>query len=375
MDFSAQWHWIRMVGLPIALLASALLFGYIGRRFSLYLIDRWLRARNIPLGSRPLSDIFGFFLTVTITATLVLLSADSLSLAPATKGVWVHAARLGLIAGITGFIVRVFFFAEAALNRYAIAEGDNLRQRRMRTQIQFIVRLASVLIVLVGVSLALMTFHAARQIGASLIASAGLASVVIGFAAQKSLSNLIAGFQIAFTQPIRIDDVVIVEKEWGRVEEITLTYVVVKIWDLRRLVLPITYFLEKPFENWTRNSADILGTIFLYLDYSVPVEPLRQELSAIVKRSPLWDGKVCILQVTEATEQTVQLRGLMSSRNAADAFDLRCFAREELLAFIQKNFPNSLPRVRAELTPDTRALSGNRSAPKTSDPSLTPSVQ
>jgi small-conductance mechanosensitive channel len=187
-------------------------------------------------------------------------------------------------------------------------------------------------------------------LGASLLASAGIASVVIGFAAQKSLSNLIAGFQIAFTQPLRLDDVVIVEKEWGRVEEITLTYVVVRIWDLRRLVLPITYFIEKPFENWTRTSSDILGTVFLYADYSANVEAVRNELTRVLKGAPLWDGKVGLLQVTNTSEKTIELRALMSARDASDAFDLRCLVRESLVAFLQRETPQALPKNRVDVT-------------------------
>jgi small-conductance mechanosensitive channel len=179
-----------------------------------------------------------------------------------------------------------------------------------------------------------------------MIASAGVAGIVIGFAAQKSLSALLAGFQIAITQPIRIDDVVIVEGEWGRIEEITLTYVIVCIWDLRRLVVPITYFIEKPFQNWTRTSADILGTVFLRVDYVVPVDSVRQELTRILEASPNWDRKVNVLQVTDAKEQTLELRALASSSDASKSWDLRCEMREKLVAFIQKNYPGSLPRLR-----------------------------
>jgi len=170
--------------------------------------------------------------------------------------------------------------------------------------------------------------------------------VVAAFAAQKSLGNFFAGFQIAFTQPIRLDDVVIVEGEWGRIEEINLTYVVVKIWDLRRLVLPITYFTEKPFQNWTRTSADLLGYIYFYADYSMPVEPLRQELHRILDASPLWDRKVCSLQVTDLSEKTMQIRALMSASNASKQFDLRCEVREKLVAFVQENYSSSFPRLR-----------------------------
>jgi small-conductance mechanosensitive channel len=171
-------------------------------------------------------------------------------------------------------------------------------------------------------------------------------------AAQRTIGTFIAGVQIALTQPIRIDDVVIVEGEWGRVEEITLTYVVVKIWDLRRLVLPITYFIEKPFQNWTRVTADLLGTVYLYVDYTVPFEEVRKELKRLVEESELWDKKVCVLQVTNATEHAVELRALVSASDASKAWTLRCHVREKLVEFVQKNYPEALPRVRAELKQD-----------------------
>ncbi|MDH3556239.1 MAG: mechanosensitive ion channel family protein, partial [Deltaproteobacteria bacterium] len=178
---------------------------------------------------------------------------------------------------------------------------------------------------------------------------AGIVGIIVGLAAQKSISTLFAGIQMAITQPIRIDDVVIVENEWGRIEEITLTYVVVRIWDLRRLIVPITYFLEKPFQNWTRISAEILGTVFLYVDYTVPVEAVRTELRRILENSPLWDGQICLLQVTNATERTTELRAIISATDASNAWELRCEVREKLIGFIRQNYPDGLPKVRAEL--------------------------
>jgi small-conductance mechanosensitive channel len=195
----------------------------------------------------------------------------------------------------------------------------------------------------------LMTFDRIRHVGVSILASAGMIGIILGFAAQRSIATLFAGLQIALTQPIRIDDAVIVEGEWGRVEEITLTYVVIKIWDLRRLVVPVTYFLEKPFQNWTRVSANLLGTVFLYVDYSVPVDEVRRELQAILKVSALWDGQVGGVQVTNSSERTLELRLLMSAADSSKIFDLRCEVREKVLAFLQQNHPGSLPRVRADL--------------------------
>ncbi len=199
------------------------------------------------------------------------------------------------------------------------------------------------------VAFVLMTFERVRQLGAGLLASAGVAGIVLGFAAQKSLATILAGIQIALTQPIRVEDVVIVEGEWGTIEEITLTYVVVRIWDMRRLIVPIHYFIEKPFQNWTRVSADILGTVNLYLDYSVPVEALREEFKRILDASDYWDGETWGVQVTDSTDKTMTVRPLMSAKNSGDAWNLRCEVREKLIAFVRENYPDALPRIRAEV--------------------------
>lgn len=239
---------------------------------------------------------------------------------------------------------------DVILSRYDIKAQDNLKARKIQTQIQVIKRIIAVIIIIVAVALILLGFESFQQIGAGILASAGLASVVIGLAAQKIIGNFLAGIQIAFAQPIRVDDVVIVENEWGNIEEITLTYVVVRIWDLRRLVLPISYFIEKPFQNWTRVSADLLGTVFVYTDYTVPVNEVRQELARIAKSSDKWDGKVCGLQVTNTTEHTMELRALVSAEDSSKAWDLRCEVREKLIEFIQNKYPAALPKTRAELS-------------------------
>jgi small-conductance mechanosensitive channel len=194
-----------------------------------------------------------------------------------------------------------------------------------------------------------MSFPSIRQIGASLLASAGLAGLVIGLAARPVIANLLAGIQLALSGPMRLDDVVIIEGEWGRIEEITTTYIVVRIWDLRRLVVPLSYFIEKPFQNWTRSSSDLLGTVFLYTDYTVPVDEVRKELLRILDGAELWDRKVANLQVTDAKERTLELRALMSASDSGKAWDLRCQVREALVGFLQRNYPQSLPKVRAEV--------------------------
>lgn len=233
---------------------------------------------------------------------------------------------------------------------YDLKKEDNLRERKIRTQIQFIRKLLVAVIITLTICAILLSFENLRKIGSGLLASVGVGGIIIGFAAQRSIANVLAGMQIAFTQPLRMDDVLIVEGEWGRVEEITLTYVVVNIWDQRRLILPINYFLEKPFQNWTRNSSDILGTVFLYLDYTIPVEALRTEFKRLLEASPIWDKRVGVIQVTDTTEHTIQIRVLVSARNSGQAFDLRCYVRENLITFIQQNYPECLPRTRAELS-------------------------
>ncbi|MEI9864995.1 MAG: mechanosensitive ion channel domain-containing protein [Limisphaerales bacterium] len=195
----------------------------------------------------------------------------------------------------------------------------------------------------------LMLFQEVRQFGTSILASAGVVGIVIGFAAQKTISNLFAGFQIAMTQPIRLDDVVIVENEWGRVEEITLTYVVIRIWDDRRLIVPLGYFIEKPFQNWTRTSADLLGSVFVWVDYTLPLDEVRQALKEIIEPHPLWDKRFWNLQVSDATERTMQLRVLATTADASKGWDLRCAIREQLIAYIQKNHPQSLPQFRTQI--------------------------
>jgi small-conductance mechanosensitive channel len=205
-----------------------------------------------------------------------------------------------------------------------------------------------VVTVTVTTAIMLMTFPSVRHIGVSLLASAGLVGLLVGMAARSTLANLIAGFQVALTQPIRLDDSVVVEGQWGWIEEIGTTYVVVRMWDLRRLIVPLTYFIEKPFENWTRTTANLLGEIILYADYRLPVDDARRELRRILESSNLWDKKVSTLQVTDVTEKTMQLRALMSASNASKLFDLRCYVRETMIQYLESNHPESLPLSRQE---------------------------
>ncbi|WP_242067824.1 mechanosensitive ion channel family protein [Cyclobacterium marinum] len=242
------------------------------------------------------------------------------------------------------------------LEKYTFDKEDNLRERRLVTQVAFIRKIFIIAVVVIAFASILMNFDSARRIGTGLLTSAGIMGIIIGFAAQKSIANLLAGFQIAFTQPIRIDDVVVVEGEWGKIEEINLTYVVVQIWDQRRLVLPINYFIEKPFQNWTRTTAAIWGTVFLYVDPTVNVGELKVQLKEILDATPLWDKKVQVLQVTDWTEKTIELRCLMSAKDSPTAFDLRCLVREKLLEFLQKNHPETLPKTRVLLEKETTEI-------------------
>ncbi|MGS2761800.1 mechanosensitive ion channel family protein [Sinomicrobium sp. M5D2P9] len=271
--------------------------------------------------------------------------------------------EIGRIMEKAGAILLIASFAWAAIVATGIAKkiflrhtditvADNLHSRKLYTQYTIIERIIVFIIILVAIALVLMSFENIRKIGISIFASAGVAGIILGLAAQKVFGSMLAGLQIAFTQPIRVDDVVVVEGEWGRIEEITLTYVVIKIWDLRRLVVPSTYFIEHPFQNWTRTSAELLGTVFIYTDYSVDFDRIREELTRLLESSRLWDGKVNVLQVTDAKENRVEVRALMSTRNSSDGWDLRVYVREHLLLFLQRELPDSLPKTRVYVEND-----------------------
>jgi small-conductance mechanosensitive channel len=254
-----------------------------------------------------------------------------------------------ILAAASVFVRSVRAGEQLVLGRYDITAADNLKARKVYTQLHVIGRVIYAVIAFVSVAAILMLFDQVRHIGTSILASAGIAGIIVGFAAQKTLANLFAGFQIALAQPMREDDVVIVEGEWGRVEEITLSYVVVHIWDDRRLVVPLSYFIEKPFQNWTRTSSAILGSVMVYVDYTCEVATIRKALTEIVEKDPLWDGRFWNLQVTDAKERTVELRVLATSADASKSFDLRCAIREKLIAFIQRSAPQWLPRERVAL--------------------------
>jgi small-conductance mechanosensitive channel len=258
--------------------------------------------------------------------------------------------RTILIVSVAWLVVTFTSVLEdVVLGRFRMDAKDNLAARKVYTQFRIIKKVMVVLVVVLTVAAVLMTSERFRQLGTGILASAGVTGLIVGLAARSTLTNLIAGIQIAVTQPLRLDDVLIVENEWGRVEEITLTYVVLRIWDLRRLIIPINYFIEKPFQNWTRVSANLIGSVYLYMDYTVPVRELRDELQNILQGSMLWDGQTAGLQVTDATERTIQVRVIVGAPDSGSAWNLRCQVREKLIEFVQKKYPDALPKLRAEV--------------------------
>jgi small-conductance mechanosensitive channel len=281
---------------------------------------------------------------------------------------WVDkGAGLGLTAGIAWLvIVLTGVIEDVVIAKFPLDVRDNLTARQVHTRIRMLRRIAVILIGGLTLAAMLMSFPSLNRLGTSILASAGVAGIVVGMAARPTLSNLIAGVQVALTEPIRLDDVVIVEGEWGWIEEIRTAYVVIRIWDLRRLVLPLSYFIEKPFQNWTRVTADLLGSVFIYADYTFPVEKLRQELHRVLQATQRWDGKVWGLQVTDASGSTIEMRALMSAPDSGTVWALRCYVREQLIGFMQQNYPDSLPKTRAEfhgVSLDRREESTNAGRP------------
>lgn len=328
---------VRIVLVAVALFAAVLVYDAImavGRR-SLHL--------------RPIIDEVRRPGRVMVATAVLLTSVATMELPPRIADLAQRGLTLGLF-GVAGFaasrIVGLLF--DRAMLPYAVRE--NAVSRARHTQLAFFRRVSVMGVIVTTVALCLTSIPAVRAMGLSLFASAGVAGIVIGLAAQPTISNLIAGIQIALTQPIRIGDVVVVENEWGRIEEISSTYVVVAVWDERRLILPLSYFLQKPFQNWTRQSSQLLQSVILYVDYSLPVAALRDHLGVVLDRTPLWDRRVGNLQVTDLGEQTMQLRALVSAADAGKAWDLRCYVREELVTWIREKHPRALPRARMEAT-------------------------
>lgn len=278
------------------------------------------------------------------------LATPAARLPPDVETTVLHLLLLAVI-GLVGWAVvtAIGMASEVYLLRFRLDVEDNLLARKHVTQIRILRRALDTLVIVVAASAALMTFEPVRQYGVSLFASAGVAGLVVGLAARPMLSNLIAGVQLAMTQPIRIDDVVVVEGEFGWVEEITATYVVIRLWDWRRLVVPLTYFIEKPFQNWTREGAAVIGAVYLHLDYEAPVEAIRAKAEEIASASKLWNGQVVNVQVSEARTETIEVRVLITANSAPATWDLRCEMREKLIAFLRTEHPSALPRRRQEI--------------------------
>lgn len=288
-------------------------------------------------------------------AAMILAMGFAASVSPLTQGqaaLLRHILLLCFVA-LMGWIARtaLHIWTTVYLRRFKLDTDDNLLARKHVTQTRILRRIGDVMIVIVAVSALLMTFDGVRQYGVSLLASAGAAGLVAGLALQPVLKNVFAGIQLAVTQPIRIDDALLVEGEWGNVEEITSTYVVIRLWDWRRLILPLSYFIEKPFQNWTRENAALIGTVFLHLDYETPIDAIRGKVEEIARASPNWDGGVAHVQVTDFRQWTMEVRILVSAHTSPRAFDLRCEVREKLIDFLQREHPGALPRLRAEQRP------------------------
>lgn len=334
--------------LPLGALALLVLAGFVMHAL-LYAVARRVASRTASSIDELLVRYTRAPAQLLLPLLLVSFVWPSLEFAQALPPIGHRVLIIAFIATGAWFIVGAMTaLTEWITGRYRLDVQDNLRAREVQTKALVLQRSATLVVVVVAAALALMQIPGIERVGASLLASAGLAGIAVGLAARPTLTNLLAGLQLALTQPIRIDDVVIVEGEWGRIEEIRNTFVIVRIWDLRRLVLPLTYFIEKPFQNWTRVTADLLGTVYLHVDYTTPVEAVRAELKRVLDESQMWDGKVWNLQVTDATEQTLQLRCLMSAPDASVAWDLRCLVRERLIDWMQHAHPRALPRSRTE---------------------------
>jgi small-conductance mechanosensitive channel len=334
---------------PIALLGGAAIGGLLIGWLAFAVLRHLSRARGGEvmkvLVRRSRNPVY--LLLATLAVMLVLPGAH---VAAGVSDPLQHAVGLAAIAAIGWAAVAATYIAEqAVLARYDVTVPDNAAARRVITQTTVLRRVITFVIVVVVASAMLMTFGRARALGASLLASAGIVGIVVGFAARPTLGNIIAGLQIALTNSLIIQDAVIVEGEWGRIEEITLTYVVVRIWDDRRLILPSVYFVTTPFQNWTRGGEDLIGAVMLNVDYAVPVDAIRKALDGIVKDCPDWDGRVCGVQVVDAGERSMQLRVLVSGRTSGATWNVRCVVREGLIGFLRDSYPSALPRSRVEL--------------------------
>ncbi|GAA2498355.1 mechanosensitive ion channel family protein [Winogradskya humida] len=316
---------------------------------AIHLVVKTLGRRSQLLADLATTAHLPFLIAATVFAVQVAIRGFAGDF-PGRQGV-VHTLVILVIASSAWLVGALLLVMEdIALAKWRIDVPDNMKARRLKTQVQMLRRVTVAAIVVITIGVMLMTFPAVRTVGASLLASAGLVSVIAALAAQSTLGNLFAGLQLAFSDAVRIDDVVVVEGEWGRIEELTLTYVAIQIWDDRRLILPTSYFTQKPFQNWTRKGSAVLGTAEIDVDWSVQVEPMRAELRAVCEGTELWDGRVCVLQVTDAIGGMIRLRALVSANDAPSLWDLRCLVRERLVTWVFENRQDTLPRMRADVT-------------------------
>jgi len=359
LHFFQDW---RNVLISCGGVAGAIVAGLIAHYILFSIGERFARRKRhavivsfVKWARRPVRFIFPL-IAVSIALPLLPLSSKFVRITE-------HILGLVLIACFAWFLTEMLKVVEDVVDaKYNARVSTDVNARRVTTQVSVLRRVMAVLIAILAIAAMLVTFPSIWNIGAGLFASAGVAGLVIGMAAKPTLSSLLAGIQIALTQPISLEDVVIVNGEWGRIEEIGVTFVVVRIWDLRRMVVPLTYFIENPFQNWTYQTADILGTVFLYTDFTVPVDEVREELHRLLKTTDLWDGKVWVLQVTDCKNDVIELRALMSSSDSGRSFDCRCYVRENLIKFLQEKYPHALPKTRAELRPIELHANGNASA-------------
>ncbi|MCK1669547.1 mechanosensitive ion channel family protein [Bradyrhizobium sp. 153] len=348
-DIDRMFGWIPSWFIGLGLVAGAMMLALSFYRFAVWLLNRAFGTR-LPLLSVFIERTSGPAQLALCLAAVALV----LPLAPLDDTIRTPLMRLFVVAVIAliGWIsIRIVDMSAARYLQNFRDVTENFIARKQVTQVRVFKRVTDTIIVIITVSTALMTFDSVRQYGVSLFASAGAAGIIVGLAARPLLSNLIAGLQIAITQPIRIEDAVIIENEWGWVEDIASTYVVIRLWDWRRMVVPLSYFIEKPFQNWTRDTASLIGVVGLHVDYRADVARIRHWLEEAVKQSKLWDGAVVNLQVIDADSRTIELRALVSARNAPQSWDLRCEVREKLVAFIRDEMPEALPRERAILIP------------------------
>lgn len=351
-DIDRMFGWIPTWFIGLGLVAGAILLALFAYRLAVWLLCRAFGTR-LPLIRVFIDRTSGPAQLALCLAAVALV----LPLAPLDDTIRTPLMRLFVVAfiALTGWIsIRIVDMSAARYLQNFRDVTENFIARKHVTQVRVFKRVTDTIIVIITVSTALMTFDSVRQYGVSLFASAGAAGIIVGLAARPLLSNLIAGLQIAITQPIRIEDAVIIENEWGWVEDIAATYVVIRLWDWRRMVVPLSYFIEKPFQNWTRDTASLIGVISLHVDYRADVPRIRRWLEGAVKESKLWDGAVVNLQVIDADSRTIELRALVSARNAPQSWDLRCEIREKLIAFIRDEMPEALPRERAILIPSGR---------------------